>query len=266
MTFSEDVKHVVGNGASARPEISYKIGTATAVQFDITAPGSTTLAIGDCRPDHATDRDVYECRYRPASGDKGSFDFRVGTNTQDTDDVPFAAEYIHRTKLTVDTVLPGVVTASSGYFKDAKLSDRLTGTVKTGTDIYTKVAFSKNMTHKTGDGGAGQPYLAYQIGTASLVSYDIVAAGATLASGDCRPDAATPADVYECMYTPKGADSGDFIFLEGVGSPDTVGNRTASPLYRHPTKLVIEQTGPKVLAASSGYFSNAGLTTKLAGR
>ena len=263
LTFSEDVAHTAGSGDSAKPVISYKIASEDAVQFSIVAD-TASLASGQCQPDAAAPADVYECYYRPTTGDNGTFDFSVGTGTEDTSSLALAATYTHATKLTVDTVLPTVVAADSGYYSDDALSDSLSGTVKTGEDIYIEVAFSEDMDHATGDVPNGRPFLAYKIGSAVAVDFDMVAAGTTLANGDCRPDATPPADVYECLYQPAAADGGEFAFTVGLGSDDVAGN-SISAIYTHATKLTIQKTGPEVTAASSGYFEDAALTTVLTG-
>ena len=157
LTFSEDVAHTAGSGDSAKPVISYKIASEDAVQFSIVAD-TASLASGQCQPDAAAPADVYECYYRPTTGDNGTFDFSVGTGTEDTSSLALAATYTHATKLTVDTVLPTVVAADSGYYSDDALSDSLSGTVKTGEDIYIEVAFSEDMDHATGDVPNGRPF------------------------------------------------------------------------------------------------------------
>ena len=264
ITFNEDVTHTVGDGASARPEISYKIGTATAQQFDIVAPG-TTLLTGDCRPDHATDRDTYECRYRTANSENADFDFRVGANTTDTDNNAFASTYIHLTKVTIDNTAPAVLAASSGYFSDDEHTTPIVSAAESGDDIYVKVAFNDIMSHTTGDGEDGRPYLAYTIGTASnIVPFDVLAHGAALASGDCRPAKATPSDVYECLYTVGASDSGSFDFRVGAGSEDAAGNGMPA-IYRHATNLTLARAGLTVLAGQSDYYQADSFSTRLSG-
>ena len=111
VTFSEDVVHTPGDGSSARPEISYQVGNASAVRFHIVAP-TATLASGDCQPDHATDRDVYECRYTIKSTDSVDFDFSVGTGTRDDANRALAQAYTHASALKIDVAAPTVTAAT----------------------------------------------------------------------------------------------------------------------------------------------------------
>ena len=47
----------------------------------------------------------------------------------------------------MDGVKPTVTAGSTGYYSDAALSNALTGPLKSGADIYTKVTFSEDMGH-----------------------------------------------------------------------------------------------------------------------
>ena len=265
ISFNENVTHTPGDGASARPEVSYKIGTGTAQQFDIVAPGGGTLASGDCRPNHATNTNIYICRYRTANSENGDFDFRVGTATTDTGGTAFASTYTHLTKVRIDNVAPKVLVASSGYFSDAKHTTPITSTVEVGTDIYVKVAFDDIMSHTTGDGEDGRPYLAYTIGTASnIFPFDVLAHGAALASGDCRPATATPSDVYECRYRVGDGDIDSFGFNVGARSEDAAGNKTLA-IYRHGTNVTLPRARLRVLSVQSDYYQADSFNTRLTG-
>ena len=68
------------------------------------------------------------------------------------------------------------------------------------------------------------PFSATRVSPRTAERFRIVAHNDTLASGDCRPDAAPPADVYECLYTAVSADNGDFYF--GVGTQTENAGRT----------------------------------------
>ena len=248
VAFSEDVGHVVSNLAAARPEISYQIAQGSAVRFHVVAPG-TTLASGDCRPDHATSRDVYECRYTTASSDSGDFDFIVGTGTQDSGGTALAAAYTHATKIAVDTTAPTVTAASSGYYTTSSFTTPLAGPVNADTAVYVKFAFSEDVKHATGTDTIARPLLWYQIGAATPQQFEIVSDTTTLTSGDCRPDHATDRDTYECLYSVLAADSGDFELLVNALTEDVAGNALAAD-YRHATELPVDNTAPTFVSAT----------------
>ena len=116
------------------------------------------------------------------------------------------------------------------------------------TDIYMKVTFSENLAHTTNDSPNGRPAMGYQIGT-TAGSFDIVANTVTLATGDCRPDATPPADVYQCLYTTGSTDSGKFELLIDRRVEDEAGN-TLGTVYRHAAGIQIDTTAPTYSSAS----------------
>ncbi len=243
VTFSENVGHVVSDLAAARPEVFYKVGDATETQFHIVAV-SATLASGECQPTHATNRNVYKCLYTPTSSDSGDFDFHVGTNTKDIATNALEDKYTHTAKIRIDTTVPTVTADSSGYYEEAALTTVLTGPVQANKDIYVKVTFSENVGHFVSNGASARPALLYKIGAAPEQQFHIVADTATLASGDCQPDAAPPADVYVCLYrTPTHGDSGDFNFHVGTATTDRAGNALKDK-YTHTAKIVIDIPAP----------------------
>ncbi len=245
ITFSEDVTHVASDLAAARPHISYGIA-GTATQYHIVA-NSATLATGDCKPNHATNTNVYICLYTTADGNNGDFDFRVGTETTDKASNALATAYTHTTKLAIDTTAPTVTAASSGYYDSADADTALTGPVKASTDIYTKITFSENVNHVAGSGAnlsSARPHLSYAIG-GTATQYDIVASTVTLATGDCKPNHATNTNVYICRYTTAAGNNGDFDFRVGIATADKANNPLAAA-YTHTTKLAIDNTAPTV--------------------
>ena len=103
VTFSEDIVHTKADDTTARPHLSYDIG-GTATQYDILNNGDT-LASGDCKPNHATQKREYVCMYTIASGDNGLFTVKAGTETVDAAGNPTTA-YTHASTLTADTTPP----------------------------------------------------------------------------------------------------------------------------------------------------------------
>ncbi len=104
VTFSEDMKHTKNDSASARPEIFHRIGSND-TQYDILDNGDT-LATGDCKPNHASNTNVYVCRYTVGTSVNGAFTVKVGTNSVDKANNALAAVYTHATTLTLDTTAP----------------------------------------------------------------------------------------------------------------------------------------------------------------
>ena len=137
---------------------------------------------------------------------------------------------------TVDTSAPTVNGAA--YYSDAGTSSPLSGTVKSGNDIYTKVTFIETVGHTASDGARARPEINYTVGS-TQTQYDIVANNATLASGDCKPRGAPPANVYVCYYRVGGSDIGVLGFEVDTGTADRAGNALASA-WRPSTTLTLE--------------------------
>ena len=141
-----------------------------------------------------------------------------------------------------DNIAPTVVSGSTGYFSNEGATTALTGTQGAGTDIYTKVTFSEDMKHVKSDGNAARPALFRRIG-ATDTRYDIVDAGDTLASGDCRPNHASNTNVYVCLYTVGSSDSGAFGVKAGTDSVDKADNALAAD-YVHGATLTLDTSAP----------------------
>ena len=157
-----------------------------------------------------------------------------------------------------DTTAPTVTSAETGYYAEAGATTTLTGPLKSGADIYTKVTFSENMKHVKSDAAAARPELFHRIGTTDT-QYHILDSGDTLASGDCRPEDSTSTDVYVCLYTVGSSDSGAFTVKAGTNSVDKAGNALAS-VYTHAATLTLDTTGPSIaaIAVSSSPDANTG--------
>ena len=158
-----------------------------------------------------------------------------------------------------DTTPPTV--SSAAYYSDAALSATLTGTVKGGSDVYTKVTFSETMDHTAGDGAGARPEINYTVGSGSSVQYHIVANTATLASGDCKPSAAPPASVYVCYYKVGGSDSGTLGFEVDTETADEAGNKLAAA-WTPGTTLTLEPAPVFSATISDQAFKvNSAITT-----
>ena len=245
VTFSEDMKHVKSDAAAARPELFHRIGT-TDTRYHILDSGDT-LASGDCRPEDSTSTDVYICRYTVGSSDSGAFTVKAGTSSVDTAGNALAAAYTHTATLTLDNTAPTVTAAETGFYSDAALSNALSGTVKLGANIYTKVTFSEDMKHAKSDTD-GLPEISVVLSGTTAQRLHIVDSGDTPAALDCKPNHATRTNVYACFVATVSTRDieGTGVGLRvGTDSVDEAGNALAS-VYDHASSLTIDNRGPSV--------------------
>ena len=134
-----------------------------------------------------------------------------------------------------DATAPTV--SSAAYYSNSALTTDLSGNVVTGSDIYTKVTFSENMTQTTGTGSAGRPVIKRKVKTTET-QYDIVAAGSTLGTDECMPNHATNTNVYACRHTVTSSEGGAFTVVVDTDSKDLAGNAVASK-YTNTTTLTL---------------------------
>ena len=149
-----------------------------------------------------------------------------------------------------DTTRPTVTAASTGYFAEAALTTALTGPLKSGVSIYTKVTFSEDMKQVKSDGAAARPALYHRIRTTDT-QYDVLAPGDTLASGDCKPNHATRTNVYVCLYVVDTADYGPFAVRVHTDSVDRANNALAST-YTHATTVALDTFDPSIAFPTAG--------------
>ena len=217
-------------------QVAYKKKSATgdASFADITGSGATTTSHTVTGLDNG---DAYQFWLRAVNS--------AGNGTH--------AGPVEATPASSDTTAPTVTSGSTGYFSDAAATTALTGPLKSGADIYTKVTFSEDMKHVKSDAAAARPELSYRIGSTDT-RYHILDSGDTLASGDCRPEDSTSTDVYVCFYTVGSSDSGAFTVKAGTNSVDEADNALAS-VYTHTATLTLDTTAPAApvsLAAEAG--------------
>ena len=124
------------------------------------------------------------------------------------------------TAITIDPVGPTVT--SAGYYSDAATTTVISGSPEEGDDVYTKVVFSENVTHKAATDGSARPHMSYYIGGSSTgTQFDVVATSETLESGECKPNSAPPSNTYTCMYTVADGDTGSFDFVVAASAIST---------------------------------------------
>ncbi len=146
--------------------------------------------------------------------------------------------------------MPGVGTPSVtgvSYYSDARLTKPLSGTIKQGKTIYTKVVFSEPMKHTASDEKNARPILSFLI-DGKATRYRIKphrTSGKNFQSGDCKP-LGNGTDDYICKYTVQADDAGMFSLKVGKFSMDSNGNTLANT-YTHETTLQLgQQTAPTV--------------------
>ncbi len=99
VTFSENMHHVKASNAASRPVIYYFIGN-TQTRYHILNNGDT-LSSGKCKPNHATNTNVYVCLYTVRASDNGPFKVEVRTASVDKAHNALANTYTHATTLTL---------------------------------------------------------------------------------------------------------------------------------------------------------------------
>ena len=78
-----------------------------------------------------------------------------------------------------------------------------------------------------------------------------MAPGATLASGDCKPNHTTNTNVYVCRYTVGSSDNGAFAVKAGTSSVDKANNALASA-YTHAAALTLDTGNPGIAFPTAG--------------
>ena len=199
VVFDEVMRRAAGTGSSRQPALRYWTKAPSDTDYTYgnfkNVASSATLNDGECKPMAAITGypagTRFVCRYTVPTGNDGDFGYSATTDSKDRAGNALAATFTSTKKLTRDGVAPTVTSAA--YYSDAAASTSLAGTVKGGSDVYTKVTFSENVGHTASTGASARPEINYKIGSGSDVQYDIVANTATLASGECKPTSAAPA-------------------------------------------------------------------------
>ncbi len=146
-----------------------------------------------------------------------------------------------------------------GYYRDWRLTKPLTGNVRPGDTIYTKVVFSEPMQFVPDDDKKSRPILYYRVGK-KLTRYAVVARGRKISSGVAKPKG-TGTDDYICKYVvPEDADTQKFTFAVGKLTANTQG-RTLGTFYVHTEKVSIrsaDKTLPTITQVN--YYHDSQLT------
>ena len=152
--------------------------------------------------------------------------------------------------------MPGIgspTVTEVGYYSDLRLSQPITGTVKPGMTVYTKVVFSEPMRHIASDEKDARPILSFVI-DGRAVRYRMKqrrTSGKNLQSGDSKPRNKKN-DQFLCKYTVQADDEGPFTLKVGKFTTDTDGNKLAKT-YVHGTVLQIGQQMPPEVTEVSYY-------------
>ena len=125
------------------------------------------------------------------------------------------------------------------------MTNELSGSYKSGKDIYTKVTFSEAVQDVPSNTASARPELFYRIGSTDT-QYDVISSG-TPDDGDCIESGTGNDDEkqYTCRYTVKSTDSGSFAVKVGTNTADKAGN-TVATAYTHATTLTLDNTVPTI--------------------
>ena len=179
---------------------------------------------------------MYECLYTPVSADSGNFDFRVGTNTTDTDSNALAPAYTHTAKILIDNTAPTVSFSpgNGGYTNNASATITLT---------FSEPVFANDSaTAFTNSGAAGIVTLKRTSATGPNISFS---AAVTTSGSDANK---------KITLTPSSNLSEGKVYVavsnahyDAAGNQGTASNAT----------FTVDTTAPTVVTASTGYYSDA---------
>ena len=233
--FSEGMKLVVADEKRSRPILYYRIG-GKLTRFNIADFGTKgeDFVSGDAKP--IKTKASFICKYVVQPKDTGEFVFAVGKWSVDLQGNSLPAFYTHEEKLQLGKSVPTI--KSVDYYSNWQLTKPLTGTIESGTTVYTKVVFSEEMEHTVSDGVKARPELYYRIGEKD-VQHNIVpfkANGRHFTHGDTKPlgNQAT----YVGKYKVKTTDFGSFTLVVGTDSASKKGVKLAGE-YVHTETLRI---------------------------
>ena len=248
VVFSEDLEDVLATGATARPEISYTVGTSPETQYNIVVH-TNTLTSGDCQAKDDSGTREYHCLYTVATGNTGTFKTTVGIKTADKAGNTLATAYEKTASFTLDTTAPTVNNVATKYYADADLNTPITSTsfLKVGKKIYTKVVFSEDLEDVLATGATARPEISYTVGTSPEIQYNIVVHTNTLTSGDCQAKDDSGTREYHCLYTVATGNTGIFKTTVGIKTADKAGN-TLATAYEKTASFTLDTTAPTIFS------------------
>ena len=239
--FSESMKLVVADDKSARPILYRRIG-GKLIRFNVADFGAKgeDFVSGDAKPRKT--KASFICKYIVQPEDTGEFVFAIGKWSIDLEDNRLPAFYTHKEKLQLGKPLSPTV-ESVDYYSDWQLTKPLTGTIKSGAAVYTKIVFSEEMEHIVSDGAKARPELYYRIGDRdvrhNMVPYK--AKGRHFTHGDTKP--LNKQGAYVGKYTVKSTDFGSFTLVVGADSANKEGVKITEA-YVHTEALHIPEPPP----------------------
>ena len=234
--FSEGMKLVVADDKHARP-ILYRRVNGKLIRFNIANFGAKgeDFASGDAKP--VKTKASFICKYIVQPEDAGEFVFAIGKWSVDLEGNLLPAFYTHKEKLQLGK--PSSPTVKSvDYYSNWQLTKPLTGTIQSGTTVYTKIVFSEEMEQVVSDGTTARPELYYRIGDKD-VRHNIVPLGASgrqYAHGDTKPIKIQA--TYVGKYRIKSDDYGGLTLVVGTESANKKGVKVAEE-YVHTEVLRI---------------------------
>ena len=243
--FSESMKLVVADDKHARP-ILYRRVNGKLIRFNIANFGAKgeDFVSGDAKPRKT--KASFICKYIVQPEDRGEFVFAIGKWSIDLEDNPLPAFYTHKEKLWLGKPLSPTV-KSVDYYSDWQLTKPLTGTITSGTLVYTKIVFSEGMEHVVSDGTKARPELYYRIGDRNT-QHNIVplnARGRHYTPGDTKP--LKDQKTFIGKYRIKSGDFGAFTLVVGENSANKNGVKITEE-YVHTEALRIPDPPPPTVS------------------
>ena len=242
--FSEGMKLVVADDKHARP-ILYRRVNGKLIRFNIANFGAKgeDFVSGDAKP--VKTKASYICKYIVQPEDSGEFVFAIGKWSVDLQGNSLPAFYTHKEKLQLGK--PSSPTVKSvDYYSNWQLTKPLTGTIQSGTTVYTKIVFSEEMEQVVSDGTNARPELYYRIGDREI-RHNIVPLGSTgrqYAHGDTKPTRAQA--TYVGKYQIKSNDYGEFTLVVGTESANKAGVKVAEEYVHTEVLRAPEPAAPTV--------------------
>ena len=147
--------------AAARPQIFYQIGTAARVQFGGHATAGTpqngTCALLDIGDGSVAANQSFWCRYNTRSGNAGTYQIIVGTDTTDIAGQALAAEYTSDSDVVLDVTV-GLATLNIENIRVNEADGTVTVTVTLDEEVPN--AFTVDIITTDGSATAGEDYTA----------------------------------------------------------------------------------------------------------
>ena len=265
--FSEGVRSVIANNATARPSIWHVIGSAE-TQFETGNHAFATVE-GICTPADGTNivsvgsAEDWICTYKVKSTDLGKFKIRVKTTTTDAAGNALAQQYDHGTTIQLNkpaapsAIVPENDTHGSGTPNTDKITKELakvkvtlpTSASPTGSSTLQVFTYTP-----ASDGSCATP-----TGSNDGWTSRGTTTGATATGGS--PNYVTSSRVWTSNTLSAAVTEGKYCFTAQYDI-DGSGTSNVASSYADGVLIELDTTAPTVTAADTKYYSSSTLTTE----